>query len=116
MEDRSADADWKKRRRMAGPACAGQGGRLLVHRSMQFSLLMLTAAMSASGCHTSLRRPPAVCQCAENLCGDAVDAVGRCTPISNRERNHHVTRVFRGCAITRHMGECAATGGPHWCD
>lgn len=77
------------------------------------SVALLVLLATLSGCHTSLRRPPALCQCMENTCGDAVDAVGRCTSISNPRINHHVTRTFRGCAATRHLGNCIATGGPH---
>lgn len=84
-------------------------------RSTLASALLLVLIVAGSGCHTSLRRPPALCQCMEDKCGDCVDAVGRCTPISNPRKNHCVTRTFRSCGLTRNLGECIATGGPHYC-
>lgn len=74
---------------------------------------LVVLALTAVGCHTSLRRPPALCQCLEDRCGDAVDCVGRTTSISNPHVNHRVTRHYRSHTLTRELGRCSATGGPH---
>jgi hypothetical protein len=76
-------------------------------------LAVAVAALFATGCHTSLRRPPAVCQCIEDRIGDAVDHVGRSTSISNPTINHRTTRHYRSNPVTRALGRCIATGGPH---
>lgn len=78
-------------------------------------LLLAMFFMAGSGCHTSLRRPPAVCQCLENCWGDRVDCVGRSTSISNSTINHRTTQHYRKNRVTRAMGWCSMTGGPHWC-
>jgi len=76
-------------------------------------LAVAVLALAASGCHTSLRRPPAICQCAEDRLGDAVDRVGRTTSISNPKINHRTTVHYRSHRLTRALGRCIATGGPH---
>jgi hypothetical protein len=65
------------------------------------------------GCHTSLRRPPALCQCMEDRWGDCVDCKGRTTSISNSTLNHRTTQHYRSHRLTRALGRCIATGGPH---
>lgn len=81
-------------------------------RSWALTMLGLALVMT-TGCHTSLRRPPALCQCMEDRWGDVVDNVGRTTSISNREINHRTTQHYRSHRLTRAMGRCIATGGPH---
>jgi hypothetical protein len=76
-------------------------------------LVLAVASLAAAGCHTSLRQPPSICQCAEDRLGDAVDHVGRSTSISNPKINHRTTAHYRKNPVTRALGRCIATGGPH---
>jgi hypothetical protein len=75
--------------------------------------LLALSILPSAGCHTSLRRPPALCQCMEDRCGDMVDCVGRTTSISNATINHRTTVHYRSNPVTRALGRCIATGGPH---
>ena len=82
-------------------------------RRLAAVLLLAVLSLAAAGCHTSLRRPPALCQCLEDRCGDAVDCQGRMTSISNSRLNHRTTEHYRSHRLTRALGRCIATGGPH---
>lgn len=77
------------------------------------ALILVLLTQVSAGCHTSLRRPPALCQCAEDRWGDLVDCKGRTTSISNPNINHRTTRHYRKHRLTRGLGRCIATGGPH---
>ena len=78
-------------------------------------VILAVTVLASSGCHTSLRRPPAICQCVEDRWGDHVDCVGRTTSISNAKINHRTTKHYRKNPVTRELGWCIMTGGPHWC-
>lgn len=91
-------------------------GRWILTGRCTPALLLALLAIAAPGCHTSLRRPPAICQCAEDRLGDVVDCAGRTTSISNSKINHRTTRHYRGHRLTRALGRCIATGGPHCFD
>lgn len=78
-------------------------------------LLLVVTVFAGAGCHTALQRPPAICQCAEDRWGDMVDCKQRTTSISNPTLNRRTTQHYRSHRMTRALGRCIMTGGPHWC-